>query len=201
VQHSENFVDYQKYLVSDQREKLIPASTYLNFISRDTRENLTVLDFGCGHGYVAMHIATKPLPGIRVYACDADEECLDVLWGRIALRQLPNLTAFHIPNYSQISLPGWLPKPDYVFCSFSISALEHPDIGLPHLVTQVDKGTQFLFVEWDPYKSHNMIDQYVPQSRRIALGDFKQLLMVSNLSLAHEESGKQPYYVLRAVKS
>lgn len=201
MQHSENFVEYQKYLVSDQREKLIPASIYTNVLARDTRETLTVLDFGCGHGYVAVHLATKSLPNLRVYACDADEECLDVLWGRIASRQLLNLTAFHMSNYSQLYLPGWLPKPDYVFCSFSISALEHPDIGLPHLVTQLDKGTQFLFVEWDPYRSHAMIDTFVPASRRIALGDFKQLLMISELTMTHEESGKHPYYVVRAVKN
>lgn len=150
---------------------------------------------------MAVHAAALPMNGLRVYACDTDEECLDILWGRIAQRNLTNMTAFHLPNYSQISLPGWLPPLDYVFCSFSMSAVEHPDIALPALVGQVAKGTQFLFVEWDPYKSHPVIDIYVPASRRIAPGDFKQLLLVSGLQLQHEDSGRQPYYVMRAVKT
>lgn len=148
-----------------------------------------------------MQLATLPSPGIRVYACDTDEECLDVLWGRIAHRVVPNLTAFHLPNYSQISLPGWLPQMDYVICSFSIAALEHPDIGLPQLVRQMPSGIQFLFVEWDPEKSHPVIDIYFPVSRRIAVGDFRQLIAVSGLKIQHEESGKQPYYVMRAQKT
>jgi SAM-dependent methyltransferase len=201
VQHSEECVEYQKFLVSDQREKLIHPNIYTAALQKDARENLNILDFGCGHGYVAVHLATKPLHGIRVYACDTDEECLDVLWGRIAERQMNNLTAFHMPNYSQISLPGWLPPIDYVFCSFSISALEHPDIGLPHLVTQVPHGTNFIFTEWDPTRSHALVDMFVPQSRRIALGDFKQLLKVSGLEVQHEESGKQAYYLIRATKN
>jgi hypothetical protein len=148
-----------------------------------------------------MLLATLTRPGIRVYACDSDEECLDVLWGRIAHRQIKNLTAFHLPNYSQIYLPGWLPQPDYVVCSFSISALEHPDIGLPQLVSQVASGTNFLFVEWDPERSHKLIDIYVPASRRITPADFRDLVEYSGLKLSSEESGKHLYYVVRAVKS
>lgn len=167
---------------------------------RDPRDNIVVLDFGCGHGYVAVALATLAHPGVRVYACDTDEECLDVLWGRIAHRGVPNLTAFHLPNYSQISLPGWLPAPDYVVCSFSISALEHPDIGLPQLVKQVPQGTNFLFVEWDPERSHKLIDIYAPPARRLSVHDFRQLVEYSGLKLTHEESGKQLYYYMRAIK-
>ncbi len=200
MQHSEEFSLYQKFLVSDQREKLISPPIYTTAISRDARDNLNVLDFGCGHGYVAMLLALLPLNGIRVYACDTDEECLDVLWGRIAQREVKNLTAFHMPNYSQIYIPGWLPPIDYVFASFSMSSLEHPDIGLPQLVKQTPPGTQFHFVEWDPEKSHTALDVYVPRARRIAIGDFKQLLMYSGLTIQHEESGKQLYYTMRATK-
>lgn len=201
VQHSEEFALYQKYLISDQREKLINPQIYSAPLTRDGRENINVLDFGCGHGYVSMYVATMPLPGIRVYACDTDEECLDVIWGRIAHRGQHNITAFHLPNYSQIYLPGWLPKIDYVFCSFSISALEHPDIGLPQIVKQVATGTNFLFVEWDPEKSHPQIDVFVPPARRLRTEDFRQLLKMSGLALQHEDSGKQLYYVMRAIKT
>jgi len=201
VQHSEEFALYQKFLVSDQREKLINPQIYTAAISRDARDNLNILDFGCGHGYVAMLLAHLPLNGIRVYACDTDEECLDVVWGRIAQRGVKNLTAFHMPNYSQIYMPGWLPPIDYVVCSFSMSSLEHPDIGLPQIVRQTPAGTQFLFVEWDPEKSHPALDIYVPPARRIAVGDFKQLLLYSGLTVQHEDSGKQPYYTMRAIKT
>lgn len=159
-----------------------------------------MLDFGCGHGYVAMLLATLPQPAMRVYACDSDEECLDVLWGRIAHRGINNLTAFHLPNYSQIYLPGWLPAFEHVICSFSISALEHPDIGLPQLVRQIASGAQFLFVEWDPEKSHKLIDIYVPPARRILPADFRKLLEYSGLKINAEESGKMLYYFFRAVK-
>lgn len=160
-----------------------------------------MLDFGCGHGYVAAHIAVLPLAGLRVYACDTDEECLDVLWGRIAQRSLHNLTAFHLPNHSQIYLPGWLPPLDYVFCSFSLSSVEHADIALPQIVRQVPQGAQFLFVEWDPHKTHPVMDRYIPAARRIAPEDFKKLISVSGLALQHEESGRQPFYVMRALKT
>ncbi|MFZ5630740.1 MAG: class I SAM-dependent methyltransferase [Spirochaetota bacterium] len=167
---------------------------------RDPRDSINILDFGCGHGYVAMVLATLVHPGIRVYACDSDEECLDVLWGRIAHRQVQNLTAFHLPNYSQVSLPGWLPAPDYVVCSFSISALEHPDIGLPQLVRQVPSGTNFLLVEWDPERTHKLIDIYIPPARRITPADFRRLVEYSGLKITSEDSGKQLYYSVRAVK-
>ncbi|MBS0618644.1 MAG: class I SAM-dependent methyltransferase [Spirochaetes bacterium] len=200
MQHAEEFVEYQKYLISDQREKLILPQHYTAQLSREVREDLNVLDFGCGHGYVAMLLALLPLKGLRVYACDTDEECLDVLWGRIAERGVKNLTAFHLPNYSQIYLPGWLPPVDYVFCSFSISTLEHPDIGLPQLVKHVAKGTQFSFTEWESERSHPAIDIYVPPARRIVFADFKQLVEESGLKILFEESGKQQYYSVRAVK-
>ena len=159
-----------------------------------------MLDFGCGHGYVAMLVATLPQQNTRVYACDSNEECLDVLWGRIAHRLVHNLTAFHMSNYSQIYLPGWLPAPDYVICSFSISALEHPEIGLPQLVKQLPVGVNFLFVEWDPEKTHKLIDIYAPAARRIAAPEFRQLLEYSGLKITHDETGKHLHYVMRAVK-
>lgn len=201
MQHSEEFVEYQKFLISDQREKLINPQIYNNPIAKDSRENLSVLDFGCGHGYVALHLASLPMQSITVYACDTDEECLDVLWGRIAHRALQNVTAFHMPNYSQIYLPGWLPTLDYVFCSFSMSALEHPDIALPQIVKQVPQGAHFHFVEWDPEKSHSQLDVFVPPARRIKLPDFRKLVTVSGLKIQNEESGKQPYYTVRAMKN
>jgi ubiquinone/menaquinone biosynthesis C-methylase UbiE len=173
---------------------------YSQILQKDSREQLNVLDFGCGHGYVAMQLAELPLPGLRVYACDTDEECLDVLWGRIAHREVKNLTAFHLPNFSQISFPGWLPQMDYVCCSFSISALEHPDIGLPQIGKYAAHGTNFLFLDWDPDKSHPVIDIYVPPARRITAGDFRTLIEMSGLEIQHEESGKQLYYIFRAMK-
>lgn len=179
---------------------MVSAQLYTAQLLRDPREQLHVLDFGCGHGYASLLLAELPRPGIHVYACDSDETCLDVLWGRIAHRRLNNLTAFHLTNYSQIYLPGWLPAPEYVVCSFSISALEHPDIGLPQLVKQVPSGTNFLFVEWDPEKSHKMIDIYVPSVRRITPPDFRRLIEYSGLKLVSEESGKQLCYAMRAMK-
>jgi hypothetical protein len=88
-----------------------------------------------------------------------------------------------------------------VNCSFSLSALEHPDIGLPQIVKQTPPGTHFVFTEWDPDKSHPVIDLYIPPARRISVGDFKQLLRYSGLTVQHEESGKQPYYTMRAIKT
>jgi ubiquinone/menaquinone biosynthesis C-methylase UbiE len=200
MQHSEEFALYQKFLVSDQREKLISPHSYTATILKDNRDSLNVLDFGCGHGYVAMTMALLPLNGIRVYACDTDEECLDVLWGRIAQRSVKNLTAFHLPNYSQIYMPGWLPPMDYVYASFSMSALEHPDIALPQIVRQMPSGTQFHFTEWDPTRSHPLIDNHIPAARRLGVDDLKKLIAGSGLALQHVEAARQPYYTVRAIK-
>lgn len=169
-------------------------------LAREQRNAINVLDFGCGYGYVALHLAGLQHPQVRVYACDCDEECLDVLWGRIAQRQLNNVTAFHLPNYSQIYLPAWLPTFDYVFCSFSMSALEHPDIALPQLVQQMAPGTQFFLVDWDPEKSHPQLDIFVPPAKRILAADFRHLIEYSGLHIDAEETGKNVYYHFRAHK-
>ncbi|HRP68555.1 MAG TPA: class I SAM-dependent methyltransferase [Turneriella sp.] len=201
MQAADDFIQYQQFLISDQREKLIPSAVYTSALTKDVRENLNVLDFGCGHGYVAVLLAHLPLKGLHVYACDCDEECLDTLWGRIAHRDIKNLTAFHLSNYAQIYTPTWLPPIDHVFFSFSVSALEHPDISLPQIVKQMPAGTQFHFFDWNPHKSHPQVDIFVPPARRIQIDDFKKLLEYSGLTLQHEESGKQIYYTMRAIKT
>ncbi|MBV6493852.1 MAG: hypothetical protein LDLANPLL_01876 [Turneriella sp.] len=197
----DEFIEYQKFLISDVREKLIPQTIYTSIVTKDLRENLNILDFGCGHGYVAMLLADLPLKGAHIYACDCDEECLDVLWGRIAHREIKNLTAFHILNYAQIYMPQWLPSIDHVFFSFSVSALEHADISLPQIVKQMPVGTQFHFTDWRPEATHPQLDIFVPSAQRIFVSDFKNLLEHSGLNVQQEANEKLLYYTMRAIKT
>lgn len=167
---------------------------------RDAPSDANLLDFGCGYGHVSLLFAKFSRAPKHIYGCDTDEGVLDVLWKRIAERELKNVTAFHIPNYSQIALPGWLPPIHYVVCSFSVSALEYPEIELPQLAEQVAVGTQFLFVEWHPERSLDPIDIFVPPATRILPEDFRELVQRSGLTVTHEEQSKLPYYIVRARK-
>jgi len=194
-------VEYQQYLISDLREKLIPAHIYSASVLKLGFENLNLLDFGCGYGFVSLSIAELPIKNLKVYACDSQEDFLDVLWGRIAHRNEQKVTAFHLPNRSQIFFPDWLPKMNYVICSFSISALEHPEIGLPAIVKSVAKGTHFHFVEWDAEKTHPQIEILYPANARIPHADFKHLLRRSGLEVTFEEIDKNPYYQFKAKKT
>ena len=175
--------DYQEFLVSKDRESLLPSKFYEEFLNlspsfHNKIEPFRILDYGCGLGYTSIFIARKLLKisSVKIYACDYQEKLLDQLWYRIVQNKLTNITPFYMDRHAMLNFPTWLPQMDHIICSFCFSAANNtPDIL--KLLKKIMKPNAFLhIVDWDALKKNHVLDVYVKKDYKIKIDTFTDLL-------------------------
>lgn len=165
---------YQEFLISSQRVQWVDDAVYWQMIPRVTEKN-NILDFGCGLGYVsflyAREIQEKNIDA-HVYACDSQEELLDMLWKRIVDYKFNKLTPLYIANKDRAVLPNWIPPLDHVLFSFSFSSLENGMKAAENIVQelhpQLTQNAQVHVVEWNPLYSDPLLQKLLPKEKYIA---------------------------------
>ena len=169
-------VSYQNYLISKDRESVVPNRIYDDFISlhpptATANEPFTVLDFGCGMGYTSVYLAHRfqKVSTLKIYSCDYQEKLLDQLWYRLVKQKLSNVTPFYMSSHPTLYFPTWLPLMDHIILSFSLSTCKNINLIL-NSIKKIMKPISFLhIIDWDVSKKNSLVDVYVRKEAKIAL--------------------------------
>jgi len=189
--------EYQDYLISETRKTVIPVELYDAFIPA-YKENLNILDFGCGLGYLSFYYAEKYRENNThaIYACDYQVEILDRIWKRITDNGIKKVTPFFVQQRSKINFPGWIPTMDYVFCSLSLSATDNPVDLLISLKSLSTANTVLHIVEWDKEKQNNILDTLYPAKYRLSLNQLQQYIHRADYDIIKTYKTTGPYNAL-----
>lgn len=156
-------------MLSSERLRLVEDETYKNFFAYiKPQEN--VLDFGCGQGYVSLLCATSLAEqeiDTHVYACDYQEDLLDLFWKHIVDKKLSKITPFFVPNHNRIVFPPWIPPINHVIFSFSLSTVKNVSDIFRDLQPILTDKTKIHVVEWNPQCEDSSLENVFPMKYRI----------------------------------
>ncbi len=172
---------FHEFLFSKRREQIIDPVVYksiLDYYLQAEPDQINILDFGCGNGYVSLLLAdhAKNLESLHIYSLDYQEELLDTLWKRIVQKGLKNITPFHLNEQNRIFYPNWLPPMDLVFFSFSLSAASGPDDILKTTLPIIRPGGKVFIMDWGVSVNDEVLDELFSRENRLTPMILEQIL-------------------------
>ncbi|MCS6984848.1 MAG: class I SAM-dependent methyltransferase [Leptospiraceae bacterium] len=200
VEKPHEVLRYQEFLVSEIRESLVPKETYLKFLSDEKELPVNYLDFGCGLGYVALLLgeASRDRKNIHIYACDYQEDLLDLLWKKIVQRKLTNITPFYLPDRSLIFFPKWLPLIDHIIFSFSLSCVDDGYKVFQSIKKGLREEAYVHIVDWENHSENQLLKELFPPEYRLTALILQQWLELTGYVVEALESGAHDYFYIRA---
>ena len=187
-------LEYQNFLVSENRSSLISPQLYRRLISGKAKE-LNVLDFGCGLGYVSTILATHLAEPYHIYGCDYQEDLLDEFWKRIVRRELKSITPFFMPMRSRLLFPRWLPKMDHVIFSLSLSAVEDIFEVLKTIKSILKPEGRIHIIEWVD-GAEEYLNKYFPKDQRLSPDKVRETLERTEFEIYENYSGLSNVYAI-----
>jgi SAM-dependent methyltransferase len=118
------------------------------------RPGMTVLDAGCGPGYVAVELAETVGASGRVLAFDRSRRFLDSLAARAARLGLANIEAAE-RDLAEESLGSAVA--DAAWCRWVLSFLAAPDRAVAHIAAALRPGGTAIFHEYGDYRAWQMM--------------------------------------------
>ena len=113
----------------------------------DLRDNMTVADFGCGHGYFSLPLASLVNQG-KVYALDVIEEALQAVNSQAQLEGVINIETMHCNL--EISAGSKLTEDsiDLVLLANILFQSQKKSAILKEAKRVLKKGGQLVLIEW-----------------------------------------------------
>ncbi|MBU0457161.1 MAG: amino acid permease [Nanoarchaeota archaeon] len=108
-----------------------------------------VLEYGCSVGTLTRRLASKVLPGGKVYAFDAIKHNIKI--ASLQLRKQKHVSFFHHQNLDHFKTKVKLPMMDVLVSTGILSYSQKPKILLKHLARKVKKNGRIVFVDYDSF--------------------------------------------------
>lgn len=169
---------FQNFMSSSERGYFLNDEVYDFFFSY-FKDQDTILDFGCGQGYVSLLYGKKVEEenmNIHIYACDYQEPLLDFFWKNIVSQKVKNVTPFFLANQDKAIFPNWVPKPNHIVFSFSLSTVTNIKKIFVDLKEFAHEHCKFHIVEWNPKFEDPVLEKFFPKNKRIAFDSMLQTL-------------------------
>mgnify|MGYP001579234737 CR=1 FL=1 len=139
--------------------------------------NMTVADFGAGHGFFAVAFGKIVGPSGQVFAVDILSSALEAVKSKARLEGLFNIKTVHVnlekPNGS--TLPD--ESCDFVFIANVLFQVPDKPALFSEARRILKSGGRLAVVEWKPYVSIGPQKEY-----RLAEAELKQMILASGLN-------------------
>jgi ubiquinone/menaquinone biosynthesis C-methylase UbiE len=135
----------------------------------DLNLNMTVADFGAGHGFFSVAVARKIRPSGQVYAIDVLPQAIEAIRSRAKLEGLLNVR----PIRGNLEVSGGSTLPDgscdLVFIANVLFQVPDKNTLLAEAYRVLKPGGHLAVIEWRPYtqvgpqKEHRLTEEEVKQ--------------------------------------
>ncbi|MDF3822028.1 SAM-dependent methyltransferase [Leptospira sp. 96542] len=138
-------LSYQEYLMSSHRKEVCPPEDVYNFFNWKGLTNL--VDFGSGLGFYFTEFR-KWFPHVQIWAAECQQDIIDLILRRKLLEGIEKLTPFHIDQSDHPLLPEWVPVPEIIFASLSLSTFPNPGLAMDGLIRSMKKDGRLFVIDW-----------------------------------------------------
>jgi SAM-dependent methyltransferase len=192
LEYYEN-LEYQNFLMSSKRREIYPPELIFENFQFQSVENL--VDFGCGKGFFLTEFRKKLPKSSWIWACECQQDLLDEILKRKIDESIPNLTPFHMERSDHPLLPEWIPTPDLIFASLSLSTFPNPGLAMDGLIRSMRPGGRLILVDWNKHEfSYGpKINDKISQDKMIFLAEDYNLKVVKKARI------KEHFYALEIV--
>lgn len=141
---------YQEYLLSSHRREVCPPEDVYAFFNWKGLTNL--VDFGSGLGFYFQDFR-KWFPHVWIWAAECQQDIIDKILRRKLMEGIEQLTPFYMDQSDHPLLPEWVPVPEIIFASLSLSTFPNPGLAMDGLIRSMKAGGRLFIVDWSKTES------------------------------------------------
>lgn len=138
--------EYQEFLISSKRRTIYPPEALFSSIKLSDARN--IVDFGCGMGFLIPEIQKVIPKDTWIWAGDCQQDLLDLILRRKLMEGWEKVSPFYIDRSDHPLLPEWIPVPDVIIASLSISTFPNPGLAMDGLVRSMKPEGKLVIIDW-----------------------------------------------------
>lgn len=167
-------IKYQEFLLSSRRKNIYPPEKILDKIDFKGVRNL--VDFGMGLGFF-IPFFKKKLKDTHIWGVECQQDLIDLVLKKKVEEEIENLTCVYMEKNEHPLLPDWIPIPEMVFASLSISTFPDPGLAMDGLMRSMKKDGRLVVVDWSKvdFPEGPAIKDRVSLDKMLFLADYYHL--------------------------
>lgn len=139
-------IRYQEFLLSSRRRAIFPVEKVLRELNLSGAEN--VVDFGMGLGFFIPHLQSKMHKDAWLWGIECQQDLIDLVLKKRVEMNIKNFSAVYLDKTEHPLLPQWIPIPDIVFASLSLSTFANPGLAMDGLIRSMKPEGQLIIIDW-----------------------------------------------------
>lgn len=137
---------YQEFLLSSRRRNLCNPEKVMQNISLKGARN--VVDFGMGLGFFIPHLQQKMDKDAWLWGVECQADLIDLVLKKKVEQNIKNFSTVFLEKSDTPLLPQWIPIPDIIFASLSLSTFPNPGLAMDGLIRSMKEGGKLIILDW-----------------------------------------------------
>jgi ubiquinone/menaquinone biosynthesis C-methylase UbiE len=139
-------IRYQEFLLSSRRKAICPPEKVMKEINLQGAAN--VVDFGMGLGFFIPYLQQKMHNEAWLWGVESQPELIDLALKKKVEFNIQNFSTVYLDKTDHPLLPGWIPKPDVIFASLSLSTFANPGLAMDGLIRSMKPEGKLYVIDW-----------------------------------------------------
>jgi ubiquinone/menaquinone biosynthesis C-methylase UbiE len=172
-------IRYQEFLLTSRRKAIFPVDKLLREF--DIKDAQNVVDFGMGLGFFVPFLQQKMNKEAWLWGVECQQDLIDLVLKKRVQNNIKNFSAVFLDRTEHPLLPQWIPMPDAVFASLSLSTFANPGLAMDGLVRSMKPGGKLIVVDW----AKTEYAEGPPIREKVSFDKMKYLAELYNLNILH----------------
>ncbi len=139
-------IAFQEFLLTSRRKLFCNPEKIMDAISLKNAKN--VVDFGMGLGYFIPFLQQKMESEAWLWGVECQAELIDIVLKKKVESNIKNFSTVYLEKSDSPLLPNWIPLPDVIFASLSLSTFPNPGLAMDSLIRSMKPGGRLIVIDW-----------------------------------------------------
>jgi len=137
---------YQEFLLSSRRKAICPVEKILREF--DLKDAQNVVDFGMGLGFFIPYLKQKMHKDAWLWGVECQQDLIDLVLKKKVQNDIKNFSVVYLERTEHPLLPQWIPVPEIIFASLSISTFPNPGLAMDGLIRSMKPNGKLIIIDW-----------------------------------------------------
>ncbi|HMY65945.1 MAG TPA: methyltransferase domain-containing protein [Leptospiraceae bacterium] len=141
-------IKYQEFLLTSKRKAICPPEKIFQEIRYRWKDARNIVDFGMGLGFFTPFIRQRMHKDAWLWGVECQQDLIDLILKKKVDQNITNFSAVFLEKTEHPLLPQWIPHPDLIFASLSLSTFANPGLAMDGLVRSMNDGGTLVIIDW-----------------------------------------------------